>query len=105
AKLLHVLESGSVRGVGETKERAVDVRILTATHRDLRARVAGGEFREDLLYRLEVVTIELPPLRHRKDDLPALIAHFLARAREKHRSPVERFSPEALELLLAHAWP
>jgi two-component system response regulator HydG len=106
AKLLHVLESGVVRGVGEAKERAIDVRFLTATHRDLRARVASGEFREDLMYRLEVVTIELPPLRHRKDDLPALIQHFLARARDRHRaSIVERFSPEALDQLLAHPWP
>jgi len=106
AKLLHVLERGSVRGVGETKERAIDVRILTATHRDLRAQVEAGAFREDLLYRLDVVTIELPPLRHRKDDQPALIAHFLARAKEKHRaSPVERFSVEALGLMLQHSWP
>jgi two-component system response regulator HydG len=106
AKLLHVIEDGVVRGVGETKERAIDVRILAATHRDLRARVATGQFREDLLYRLEVVTIELPPLRLRPEDLPALIQHFLARAREHHRaSPVERVSPEALEALLAHSWP
>ena len=106
AKLLHVLESGVVRGVGEAKERPIDVRILTATHRDLRARVAAGEFREDLLYRLEVVTIDLPPLRHRADDLPELIQHFLARARETHRaSPVERFGAEALETMLAHPWP
>jgi two-component system response regulator HydG len=106
AKLLHVLESGVVRGVGETKERSIDVRILAATHRDLRARVAAGAFREDLLYRLEVVTIALPPLRQRGDDLPALIQHFLARARENHRaSPVERFSTEALESMLAHRWP
>ena len=106
AKLLHVLESGTVRGVGEARERTIDVRIVAATHRDLRARVATGAFREDLLYRLEVVTIELPPLRHRTEDLPALIAHFLARAREKHpRSPVERLSAEALDRMLAHAWP
>ncbi len=106
AKLLHVLESGTVRGVGETKERAVDVRVITATHRDLRARIASGEFREDLLYRLEVIIIELPPLRHRKDDLPELIQHLLARAREKHASsPVTGFSAEALDALLAHAWP
>jgi two-component system response regulator HydG len=106
AKLLHVLESGVVRGVGETKERSIDVRVVAATHRDLRARVASGEFREDLLYRLEVVTIELPPLRHRKDDLPALVRHFLARAKEKHRSSsVERVSTAALDVMLAYAWP
>jgi two-component system response regulator HydG len=106
AKLLHVLESGTVRPVGATKEQAVDVRVLSATHRDLRARIASGAFREDLLYRLEVVSIELPPLRLRRDDVPALLAHFLARAKEKHpRSPVERFAPDALDVLADHAWP
>jgi two-component system response regulator HydG len=106
AKLLHVLESATVRGVGESKERPIDVRILAATHRDLRARVASGEFREDLLYRLEVITIELPPLRHRRDDLPELIQHLLAHARAKHAtSPVLRFSADALDAMLAYAWP
>ncbi len=106
AKLLHVLESGTVRALGDAKERPIDARIVTATHRDLRARVAAGAFREDLLYRLEVVTIEIPPLRHRKDDLPELISHFLARAKEKHRSSVvDRFSSEALGILFAHSWP
>ena len=106
AKLLHVLESNTIRPVGGTKERIVDVRIVAATHRDLRARVAAGEFREDLLYRLEVVSIELPPLRHRRDDILELIAHFLAREMGKHpRSPVQRFSPDALTRLLEHGWP
>jgi two-component system response regulator HydG len=106
AKLLHVLESNSVRPVGGTKERPVDVRLMAATHRDLRARVAKGEFREDLLYRLEVVTIELPPLRVRRGDLPDLLAHFLARERSKHpQSCVESFAPDAAELLLEYAWP
>ncbi|WP_394847645.1 sigma-54 dependent transcriptional regulator [Pendulispora brunnea] len=106
AKLLHVLESGTVRAVGSNKERAVDARILAATHRDLRERVTKGEFREDLLYRLDVVSIALPPLRHRRDDLPALIEHFLASAKAKHpRSPVESIAPEALERMLDHRWP
>jgi two-component system response regulator HydG len=106
AKLLHVLESGAVRPVGATKEQQVDVRIVAATHRDLRAKVAAGEFREDLLYRLEVVTIDLPPLRLRRDDIPILLAHFLARAKGTHpRSPVERFSAEALDVLGDYAWP
>jgi len=106
AKLLHVLESGAVRAVGSNKERRVDTRIVAATHRDLRERVEAGSFREDLLYRLDVVTIALPPLRRRRDDLPQLIEHFLARAREKHpRSPVERLAPDALERLLEHGWP
>jgi two-component system response regulator HydG len=106
AKLLHVLESGTVRAVGSNKERKVDTRIVAATHRDLRELVATGTFRADLLYRLDVVTVDLPPLRHRRDDMPALIAHFLAHAKAKHRqSIVERFTSEALERLLHHDWP
>jgi two-component system response regulator HydG len=106
AKLLHVLESGRVRPVGATRERDVDVRVLAATHRDLRERARAGDFREDLLYRLDVVTIEIPALRHRRDDIPALLVRLLAGAREKHpRSPVQRFSREAMARLLEHAWP
>ena len=106
AKLLHVLESGTVRAVGSNKERPVDTRILAATHRDLHARVAAKAFREDLLYRLDVVAITLPALRQRRGDLPELIAHFLAKARAKHpKSPVERLAPEGLQRLLDHGWP
>jgi len=106
AKLLHVIESGRVRAVGSSKEREIDVRILAATHRDLRDRVATGQFREDLLYRLEVVTIDLPPLRHRRDDLPLLIEHFLARVKAKHtQSPVERIGRDALDVMLDYPWP
>jgi two-component system response regulator HydG len=106
AKLLHVLENGTVRAVGSNKERPINTRILAATHRELRERVASGSFREDLLYRLDVITIPLPPLRQRRDDLPQLVEHFLAKAREKHpRSPVERIAPDALERLLQHSWP
>ena len=106
AKLLHVLETGTVRAVGSNKERPVDTRILTATHRDLRERVAAGGFREDLLYRLDVITITLPPLRQRRDDLPQLIEHFLAKAKEKHRkSPVESVAPDALQRMFEHTWP
>jgi two-component system response regulator HydG len=106
AKLLDVLERGVVRAVGSSKESAVDVRIVAATHRDLRARVASGAFREDLLYRLEVVTLDMPPLRQRKEDIPALLDHFLRAAKAKTpRSPVERFAPDALARLVGHAWP
>jgi two-component system response regulator HydG len=106
AKLLRVLESGTVRPVGSAKEVAVDVRILAATHRDLRARIARGEFREDLLYRLDVVTIELPPLRLRRGDLPELVGHFLARAKARYpKSPVERLGADALDVLGEYAWP
>ena len=106
AKLLHVLESGTVRPVGANKEQAVDVRIVAATHRDLHERVGRGTFREDLLYRLDVVSIEIPPLRQRREDIPALLDHFLERARQKHpQSCVARFSKAALEKLLDHRWP
>jgi two-component system, NtrC family, response regulator HydG len=106
AKLLDVLERSVVRAVGSNKERPIDVRIFAATHRDLRARVAAGAFREDLLYRLEVVTLLLPPLRHRLSDVPVLAEHFLRRSRARNpRAVVEGFSPEAMGRLLSHSWP
>jgi two-component system response regulator HydG len=102
AKLLRVLESGTLRPVGATRERTVDVRIVAATHRDLRR----GGFREDLLYRLDVVSIELPALRHRKGDIVPLAERFLADAKGRHpASPVEGFSRGALSRILEHAWP
>jgi two-component system response regulator HydG len=106
AKLLHVLESGHVRAVGASKERPVDVRVLAATHRDLRERVQAGAFREDLMYRLDVVTIEIPALRHRRDDLPILVERFLTEARAKHeKSQVERLTSDAMAKLLDYSWP
>ncbi len=106
AKLLRVLESQTVRAVGSNEERAVDVRIVAATHRDLRARVREGAFREDLLYRLDVVAIALPPLRQRPGDLPELVAHAFERARKKHpRSAVASVSAAAMARLAAHTWP
>jgi two-component system response regulator HydG len=105
AKLLHVLETGDVRAVGASKERHVDVRILAATHRDLRERVRAAAFREDLLYRLDVVSIEIPPLRQRREDIPLLIERLLGELRAKHpRAVVERFSGDATAKLLAHPW-
>jgi len=106
AKLLHVLETRRVRPLGDTREHEVDVRIVAATHRRLRERVADGSFREDLLYRLDVISIELPPLRARREDIPRLVTHFLAKFRQKHpNSPVERFDERALIALQEHAWP
>ena len=106
AKLLRVLESGTLRPVGSTRERTVDVRVLAATHRDLRAAVAKGAFREDLLYRLDVLSIEVPALRHRGDDLAPLIERFLTEAVRRHpMSPATRFSREAMRKLLDHPWP
>jgi DNA-binding NtrC family response regulator len=106
AKLLHVLERRMTRAVGSDREVPVDVRIVAATNRNLRERVAAGAFREDLLFRLNVVELEIPPLRHRGADLPTLIAHFLARARARTpSSPVMRFSAAALARLFAYPWP
>jgi two-component system response regulator HydG len=105
-KLLRALESGSVRPVGSEKERAVDVRIIAATNRDLQAAAKDGRFREDLRYRLDVVTIEVPPLRHRREDIVDLITHFLEAAKARHpRSPVRAISVLALDRMLRHGWP
>jgi two-component system response regulator HydG len=106
AKLLDVLERGVVRAVGSNKETVVDVRIIAATHRDLRERVSSAAFREDLLYRLEVVTIEIPPLRYRREDIPELIEHFLVESKARHpQSPVECIGTDPLRRLLEHSWP
>lgn len=106
AKLLHVVEHRTVRAVGSSREQNVDIRFVAATHRNLRARVREGLFREDLLYRLEGVAIEIPPLRQRRDDIPELVAKFLHDARAQNpKSPVEALSREAMECVLGHSWP
>jgi two-component system response regulator HydG len=106
AKLLHVLERRSVRPLGGTREHSIDVRILSATSRDLEQAVRDGKFREDLLYRLNLVVLEMPPLRERQGDVAELLEHFLAEARARYPdSPVRGFSREALQRLLAHRWP
>jgi two-component system response regulator HydG len=106
AKLLHALESGKIRPVGASREREIDVRIVAATHRDLRELVATGVFRADLLYRLEGVVIEIPPLRQRREDIPLLAEHFLGDARARHpKATVERFSSAATRALLDYGWP
>jgi two-component system response regulator HydG len=106
AKLLHALESGKIRPVGASRERNIDVRIVAATHRDLRELVSRGEFRTDLLYRLEGVVIEVPPLRQRREDIPLLAEHFLCETRARHPKAIaERFSSAAVRTLLDYAWP
>jgi two-component system response regulator HydG len=106
AKLLHVLESGTVRPVGSTREREIEVRIVAATNRNLTQAVREGRFREDLLYRLDVVSIVLPALRDRREDIPELLAHFLEQARGRYpQSPVRAFSAEARAALQERRWP
>ena len=105
-KLLRFLEDEEVRPLGEVRARKVDVRLVAATARDLRRAVAAGQFREDLLYRLDVVSLRLPPLRERGADVEALAGHFLARyARLRPELSGVRLSDEARETLLAHRWP
>jgi DNA-binding NtrC family response regulator len=105
AKLLRVLQESEIRPVGEDRPVHVDVRILAATHRDLVALAAAGSFREDLLYRLKVVTLQVPPLRERPEDVPVLARHFLARAAKRFGVPQARLTPELLARLLAYRWP
>jgi Nif-specific regulatory protein len=104
-KLLRALQEGSIRPVGATSEKQVDVRIICATNRDLAAEVEKGRFRQDLFYRLMVFPITLPPLRDRRDDVPALAAHFLKRYAEEYRIELPGFTQEALDALTAYNWP
>jgi DNA-binding NtrC family response regulator len=105
AKLLRVLETGELERVGSSTTRTVDVRMLSATNADLHAEAAAGRFRSDLLFRLNTVEIRLPALRERREDIPALAAHFLSRYATRYRRPVEGFDPPALQVLLSHPWP
>jgi transcriptional regulator with GAF, ATPase, and Fis domain len=105
AKLLRVLEEQEVVPLGDSFPRKVDVRVLSATNRDLRAEVAAGRFREDLYYRLAVFPISLPPLRERREDIALLAARFLAIAAEQQHKSIAGFDPATLELLTQYDWP
>ncbi|HEX9395513.1 MAG TPA: sigma 54-interacting transcriptional regulator [Burkholderiales bacterium] len=105
AKLLRVLAEGEVRPVGATQAVPVDVRIISATHRDLEQCIRDGSFREDLYYRLNVVTLALPTLAERREDIPALATHCLQEVAKRYDKPVHAFAPEALELLVQAPWP
>ncbi len=105
AKLLRVLETREVTPVGGSTPRKVDIRLVGATHRDLRAMVGEGTFREDLLFRLQVVVLELPPLRERVGDLPILVEHFVAEFARQHQRGVRQVSPEVRAALLRYSWP
>ncbi|HEX2164999.1 MAG TPA: sigma-54 dependent transcriptional regulator [Thermoanaerobaculia bacterium] len=104
-KLLRVLEERQVMRVGGSETIDVDFRLIAATNRDLEREVAEGRFREDLYYRLKVVTLRIPPLRERADDVPRLADHFLAVFCEEHGREPKKLSPEALEVLRRHPWP
>jgi transcriptional regulator with GAF, ATPase, and Fis domain len=104
-RLLRILQDGSFERVGGQRTLHVDVRIVAATHRDLRAMVAEGSFREDLWYRIAVFPIELPPLRERPEDVPALANHFALRAATRFGTPPRIPTPEDLELLVDYPWP
>ncbi len=105
AKLLRVLEDRKVRRLGSTREVPVDVRVLAATNKDPHEAVRRGELREDLLYRLNVIHVQLPPLRERRDDLPLLTQHLVDEMRERHQREARIVSPEVLEIFARHMWP
>jgi len=105
AKLLRVIQEREIQRVGGDRPVGVDVRILAATNRELKKEVDEGRFREDLYYRLNVVTVTVPPLRDRPDDIPLLAQHFLTRFAEKNRKRIKGFTPAAMDLLTRGVWP
>lgn len=104
-KLLRVLQERAVRPVGTSRSEPIDVRILSATHRDLEEALASGDFREDLFYRLNVVSLTLPTLDERREDIPLLANHFLQELGKKYGKRLRGFAPEAMEMLAAATWP
>jgi DNA-binding NtrC family response regulator len=104
-KLMRALQEGEIKRVGSNETRSVDVRVVAATNVDLRTRISEGRFREDLFYRLNVIAIELPPLRERREDIPLLAYHFLQKYAARAGRQIDKFTPEALHLLQEQAWP
>jgi transcriptional regulator with PAS, ATPase and Fis domain len=104
-QLLRVLQEGEIRRVGAVETIKVDARVLAATNRELRAEVTAGRFREDLLFRLQVVTVRVPPLRERRGDIPLLIQHFIARHADRLGRPAPRVAPEVYRMLEAYDFP
>jgi PAS domain S-box-containing protein len=104
-KLLRVIQEREIERIGESKPRKVDVRIIAATHRDLRDRVEKGLFREDLFYRLNVFPIYLPPLRERKEDIAPLVAHFVGKYNERTKKGIAGLNPDAMRMVMDYCWP
>ena len=105
AKLLRVLQEKEIQRVGGEEVLRVDVRVMAATNRDLKAEIEGGRFREDLYYRLNVVTLAVPALRERREDIPLLAQHFLDSFAEKNRKQIKGFTPQAMDRLVRYHWP
>ena len=104
-KLLRVLQEGEIRRVGDERGIKVNVRLLTATNKDLKAQLASGDMREDFYYRIRVFEITLPPLRNRREDLPLLVNHFIAEASKVHHRAVKDIANDALQHLMNYSWP
>jgi DNA-binding NtrC family response regulator len=104
-KLLRVLETGDFERVGSSRTRHVSVRLVSATNASLGEEVDSGRFRRDLLFRLNTIQIELPPLRDRREDIPALASHFLKQHAQRYRKNLTGFEPAAMQALLDHPWP
>ena len=105
AKLLRALEERVIRRMGGTKWLSVDVQVLAASNRNLEQMIAEGQFREDLYYRLNVLQLRLPPLRERREDIPALVGFFVRELGRRQASAVRDVSPAALQALVAYDWP
>ena len=105
AKLLRVIQEREYRAVGDTRTQAADVRLLAATNKDLKAMIAGGTFRDDLYYRINIFPIEMPPLRERREDIPALAMHFLRRYADELGRGISEFSEGAMSALVGYGWP
>jgi DNA-binding NtrC family response regulator len=105
AKLLRVLESGEIERLGSSRTRQIDVRVISATNIDLQTACTSGQFREDLLFRLNTVEIQVPPLRERREDIPALAIHFLRRYASRYRREIAGFDATALQVMTHYAWP
>jgi DNA-binding NtrC family response regulator len=105
AKLLRFIEEREFKAVGDTRTQSVDIRLITATNKDLEGMVADGDFRDDLYYRINIFPIEIPPLRERREDIPALASHFLQQFSAEMEQAIREFSPGAMNLLMNHDWP